>query len=345
MSDQYQGRTSGTAGASASYTVTAMFDNRSDAEEAVNTLIEEGFDRTDVRLVPGAERDSDRDPEVRRTQGSEDPGFWASLRDLFLPDDESYVYAEGLRRGGYLVSVRTTSATHDRAVDILDDEGTIDLDERSQSWRTEGWTGYTGTGGSGTSTTGTSTSGTSTTGTSTTGTGYTGMTSASGATGSVPSTPRDTTSAAGNMAGRSTTGERGEQVIPIAEEQLRVGKRVADTGRVRVRSYVVEEPVSEQVDLREERVTLERRPVDRALGAGDEAFKERTVELDEKREEAVVDKVARVREELVVNKDVSTRRETVSDTVRKTEVDVQDDRNNKVSGTGTTGRDTDRRSS
>jgi len=134
-------------------------------------------------------------------------------------------------------------------------------------------------------------------------------------------------------------------VIPIAEERLRVGKRVADTGRVRVRSYVVEEPVSEQVDLREERVTVERRPVDRSLNAGDDAFRERTVELDERREEAVVGKEARVREELVVNKDVETRRETVSDTVRHTEVDVQDDRNNKVSGAGNTGRDTDRRSS
>ena len=71
---------------------------------------------------------------------------------------------------------------------------------------------------------------------------------------------------------------------------------------------------------------------------------ERTVEVDERREEAVVDKVARVREELVVNKDVSTRRETVSDTVRKTEVDVQDERNNKISGSSTAGRDTDPRS-
>lgn len=138
MSDRNQ---SGATGAT--YTVTAMFDNRADADEAVNALIKAGFDRDHVRLVPGTERDVDVDPEVRRSQGSGDPGFWTSLRELFLPGDDSSLYAEGLRRGGYLVSVRTTSATHDRAVDILDDEGTIDLDERAQSWRTEGWTGYT----------------------------------------------------------------------------------------------------------------------------------------------------------------------------------------------------------
>ena len=130
MSDTYRSGPSGPAGAS--YTVTAMFDNRTDAQEAVDALIEEGFGHDDVRLLPGEERDVDRDPEVRRSQGSDDPGFWASLRGLFLPDDDSTVYAEGLRRGGYLVTVRTTSANHDRAIDILDDEGTIDLDERAQ---------------------------------------------------------------------------------------------------------------------------------------------------------------------------------------------------------------------
>lgn len=227
MSDQYHGGTNGPAGAGVSYTVTAMFDSRADAEEAVNALIEEGFDRDAVRLLPGMERDVDRDPEVRRSQGSDDPGFWASLRDLFLPEDESYVYAEGLRRGGYLVSVRTTSASHDRAVDILDDEGTIDLDERAQAWRTEGWTGYTNAGASRTGATGTGA----------TEAGYTGT--GSSGTSSVPSMPPDAASASGTAV-RSSANERGEQVIPNTEDRLRVGKRVAYTGRARVRSYVVD---------------------------------------------------------------------------------------------------------
>ena len=101
------------------------------------------------------------------------------------------------------------------------------------------------------------------------------------------------------------------------------------------------EPVSEQVDLRDERVTIERRPVDRSIPAGEEAFRERTVEMEERREEPVVSKEARIREEVVVNKDVDTRRETVSDTVRRTEVEVEDERRRNVSGTGTEG---DRRS-
>jgi stress response protein YsnF len=129
-------------------------------------------------------------------------------------------------------------------------------------------------------------------------------------------------------------GRQGEQVIPIAEETLRVGKRIARGGQVRVRSYVVETPVSEQVNLRDEHVTIERRPADRRLSGAEDPFRERTVEMDEAREEPVVSKEARVREELVVNKDVETRNETVSDKVRRTEVEVQDDRNARGAGTG-----------
>ena len=58
------------------------------------------------------------------------------------------------------------------------------------------------------------------------------------------------------------TGGR-DEVIPLTEEQLKVGKRDVSHGRVRVRSYVVEEPVEEQVNLRQEHVHVERRPVDR----------------------------------------------------------------------------------
>jgi len=116
-----------------------------------------------------------------------------------------------------------------------------------------------------------------------------------------------------------------EQSIPIVEENLRVGKREVDRGGVRVRSYVVETPVSEQVNLREENVSVERRRVDQPLSAADgDAFRERTIEMTETAEEAVVSKDARVVEEVVVRKDVDNRTETVNDTVRRTEVDVDD---------------------
>ena len=150
-----------------------------------------------------------------------------------------------------------------------------------------------------------------------------------GWTGGVASQPTATTGSAGSA---QTGGE--EERIPIVEERLRVGKREVGHGRVRVRSYVVETPVEERVALREEHVNVERRPVDRPVAAGDDAFRERTVEATESAEEAVVSKEARVTEEVVVRKTAEERTETVSDTVRRTEVEVEDERGR----TGTTER-------
>ena len=124
-------------------------------------------------------------------------------------------------------------------------------------------------------------------------------------------------------------GER-EAVIPIVEEKLKVGKRETEGGRVRIRSFLREEPVSEQVHLHQEKVHVERRPASGPV-KGD-AFKERSFDVVERSEEAVVSKEGRVKEELVVRKEKQDKVETVRDTVRKTEVEV--DR-----GTGTnTGR-------
>jgi uncharacterized protein (TIGR02271 family) len=118
-----------------------------------------------------------------------------------------------------------------------------------------------------------------------------------------------------------------EEVIPVYEEQLKVGKRVVEHGHVRVRVYTVEHPVEEGMTLREERVAVERRPVDRpAAGAPGQAFQERTVDVTTHREEPVVGKEARVKEEIVVRKEADQRTETVRDTVRRTEVEVENER-------------------
>lgn len=116
----------------------------------------------------------------------------------------------------------------------------------------------------------------------------------------------------------------GEAILPVVEEQLNVGKREVERGGVRVYTRVTEKPVEEQVTLREEKVTVERRPVDRPVTAGDvNAFKEQSIELTQKSEEAVVSKTARVVEEVVVNKNATERTETVRDTVRRTDVEVE----------------------
>lgn len=118
----------------------------------------------------------------------------------------------------------------------------------------------------------------------------------------------------------SETNER-EEVIPLAEEQVEIGKRRLDHA-TRIRRYVVETPVERQVTLRDETVVIERRrPVEgTSLGAG--AFEERTVEVHTSSEQPEVTKTANITEEVVVHKTVTERPETIRETVRKEQVEV-----------------------
>ena len=132
--------------------------------------------------------------------------------------------------------------------------------------------------------------------------------------------------------GREDIRERGniveEERIPVVEEQLRVGKREEQRGGARVRSYVEERPVSQQVNLREEHVNVERRPIDEPISpsALDDKglLQEREIEMRETAEQPVVGKEARVKEEVVVQKTANERTEQVGDTVRNTKVEVDE---------------------
>ena len=266
--------------------LSAFFDSQHDAQKAVDRLLDAGIARESIRLVPGSESDT---PTTDRSQHHQ--GFFAALADFFMPDEDRYSYAEGLSRGGYLVAVSDIAGSqYDVALDILDDEGSIDLAEREETWRSEGWSGYQA--GAATS--------------------Y-GSDASSARAGQVDTTPR-------------SLGAGDDEVIPVVDERLVVGKRDVNLGRVRVRSYVREEGVSADVNLHQERVSIDRRAVDRPLTEADTAFRDRTIEAEEHAEEAVVGKEARVTEEISLRKEGSDHQETINDTVRKTEVEIEDDR-------------------
>jgi len=273
-----------TTTSSTSNTITAFFDDRSEADRAVSRLVEAGISREAIRVIADSTEGAGPDSHEHK-------GFWASLADLFMPDDDRNVYAEGIRRGGYLVTVSGYPFDmHDKALDILDDEGSVDLDERAKAWESEGW-------------------------------------SRSESNEVFASSTYDRSA---GSARAQTLNADGEDVIPVVEEELRVGKRDVNNGRVRVRSYVTERPVSENVSLRDENVEVTRRAVNRPLDGTENAFVDRTIEAEEHREEAVISKEARVVEEVTLRKTAEQREETVSDSVRKTEVEVDDDRTGTV---------------
>jgi len=299
-------------------TVTAMYDSSSAAEAARDRLVGIGVPSAAITI-----RGTGASTGTTTTAGDDTRSFWEELKSLFVPDEDRQTYAEGLRRGSYLLTAQVPAGLEDQVYDVLEDSGAVDLDTRTSEWQASGWKGYGTEGVAGG--TAYSESGIATTGTGT----------AFAATDQRATTARSGAALAGSTGARDVT--EGEESVQLMEEQLRVGKREVGRGSVRVRSYVVEQPVEEQVDLRQERVTIERRPVNREIAPGEAAFQERTIEAVERGEEAVVSKTARVTEEIGIRKDVERETETVRDTVRRTEVEVEDDRGGRAVDTGRRG--------
>jgi uncharacterized protein (TIGR02271 family) len=225
----------------------------------------------------------------------------SDFHNVPLSHEDRHSYGEGLRRGGFMLCAEVDGDEDtDKIVRVLEETSSVDMDEREQSWRSEGWSPFSGASGTG---------------------GGFGATSGTSSQQGMSSQQTDTSRASGNVVQ--------EEHIPIVEEQLVVGKREVNRGGARVRTYVKEMPVHEQVSLREEHVSVERRPVNETLKSGDltgDMLQERTVEMTEMAEEAVVAKEARVREELVIKKTAEQRTEEVEDTVRRTEVEVDEGR-------------------
>lgn len=234
--------------------------------------------------------------------GAATGGLVGALNSVGVPEGDAGLYAEGVRRGGILVSVASDEGMVDQAVAILDRHNAIDIDQRGASYRESGYTGYNATAPA-----------------------YTADEIAS------------ERSRYATAATNTTMTNPGSTTIPVVEEQLEVGKRQVQSGGARVHTRVIETPVQEQVTLHEEHVTVDRHPVNRAVDATDaDAFRERTIEMTETAEVPVVAKQARVVEEVTIGKQATERTETVSDTVRRTDVQVDELNDTETIDGGTT---------
>lgn len=140
-------------------------------------------------------------------------------------------------------------------------------------------------------------------------------------------------------AGHDTSGPDTDSAMTRSEEQVRVGTETRETGRARLRKYVVTENVTQTVPVSREEVRLEREPIteanrDQALSGGDITEEEHEVVLSEER--PVVQKETVPVERVRVDKETVTEQQQVDETVRKEEIEFDD--------SGTTGtRGTDRR--
>jgi uncharacterized protein (TIGR02271 family) len=128
--------------------------------------------------------------------------------------------------------------------------------------------------------------------------------------------------------GHDTSGPTTDQAMTRSEEELQVGKTQRESGRARLRKYVVEDEVTETVPVQREEVRIEREPItdaniDSATEGPAISDEEHEVVLHE--EEVVAEKRAVPKERIRLDKDTVTDERQVSETVRKEEIDVDDE--------------------
>ncbi len=283
-------------------TLVALYDTFTDAERVVQELIDDSFVQSDIHLaLDHTKNQTAGSAAVERDSAYDGAHLVETLADLGVPYDESHSYAEGVRRGGALVVVESRDDQAEPGMEILQRLHPVDIHERTTQWRQEGWTGSDAN-----ALTSTPTS------------------PASAAVPRAQEPVRSTTRVADKKASTRRVEGQEEIAIPVVQEDISIGKREVDRGHVRIFSRVTEHPVEESVRLREEKVTVERRPADRPATATDFAAAEKQViEMTETAEEPVVSKRARVVEEVIVQKEVTERTETVRGTERHTDVEVR----------------------
>jgi len=381
------------------HTLVAVFDNRSDAQSAMDELLASGFSRTDVNVssADATGQTSSLSGDVPGIDQAHEEGIGASIKHFFTglfgsdSDTHASQYSDAVTRGHHVLTLTTQSEPEvERAADVIERFGPVDIDERHDL------TGSAASLGAGAYQPQSSSLGSSSMAGASMQSGSQSLSQQSalppgtepgslqgspdnnlyfGTQSTGDNVPRDTStfqetqgrslqsgdlddgigrdadqlrSSTGSLQGTaslqgsndaslggtavtsqsmqrdlSQSSDSTSHAIPVVQEELKVGKREVQRGGVRVFSRVVETPVDQTIGLREEHVNVERRPVDQPISSADAAFKEQSIELRETAEEAVVQKSARVVEEVLVGKEVSQRQEQIHDTVRHTEVQVE----------------------
>lgn len=293
-------------------TVIAVFESKQDAKAAWQDVVASGVDEQKVHLREGTLEDV---PGAVAAEQAIRRAGWSD----HLGDEHEGQYREALRRGSCLVAV--DPLPEDKAIDVaaaLSRHNPINVDDRAAGWRERGWKGFDASAPR-----------------------FsdeevrrerdfyaqrpaTALSQDRAATSDARTRTRDNASRPATAANEQAAGQRTR--LPVVEEDLAVGKRVVQRGGVRIYTRVSERPVEESVTLREERAHVERRDVDRPATEADlrQAFKEGSMEITETAEEPVVSKQARVVGEVEVGKDVSERTQKVRDTVRRSDVEVED---------------------
>jgi uncharacterized protein (TIGR02271 family) len=214
-----------------------------------------------------------------------EPGLWRRLFGSNVLDHEATVYGRAIEGGGVVVTVRVPQEEVPRVMGLLDTHDPVDVLQRAAK----------------------------------VGAVPPSLAKAAVTTAAVSAAP--VTAAAKAVA--SAAKPDASDVIRLAEEQLNVGKRLVQEGTTRIRRFVTEKPVEASITLHEEHAQVLRKAISDPNYIADVDWSDRTIEVIESAEQAVVSKTARVVEEVVVRKEGTDHVETVRDRVRRQQLDVE----------------------
>jgi uncharacterized protein (TIGR02271 family) len=264
-------------------TLVGLYDTFADAEHVVQDLVKNDFSRSDIRLITHDAHDRQADEHYSKEALLTEDG---GLMDQLTDLGVPVDEARSYARGvqrGALVIVSTSDDEAVRGMEIMNGRPRVDVQAHAAQGHQPGQARVAP---------------------------YTvAQTTAQGRREQAPHGVR--------------AADTEETTIPVVEEELSVGKREVEHGKTRIHSRVEERPVEESVRLREERVVVERHPVNRPATEADLQAVEETIEITETVEEPVVSKRARVVEEVTVRKEAREHTETVRETVRRQDVGVE----------------------
>jgi len=265
--------------------VVAVFDTVEHAQNAIRALQGAGFPAADISVVNNETLD-DRGAKV-----ATETGFWHRLFGSDVDLYEAKVYGHTVDRGGSVVTLRAPDTLVDKAVALLHTHNPVDVNQRAASL---------------------------------------GIIAAAAAPLAAKAAAgaravADTASSVAAKAPAAASMPTGNQdeVLRLAEETFNVGKRQVQAGMTRVRRFVTERPVEAQVTLHEEHAEIARRAISDPGYIKDIVWSDRTIEVRETKEQAVVSKSARIAEEVVIQKKGSDRVETVKDSVRRQQAEIE----------------------
>jgi uncharacterized protein (TIGR02271 family) len=131
------------------------------------------------------------------------------------------------------------------------------------------------------------------------------------------------------VVGNDISGRETDEAMTRSEEELHVGTARRESGRLRLRKYVVTEDVQTTVPVRREEVRVQREPItDTNLGDATDGpeLSEEVHEVTLHQEEPVVEKRVVPKERVRADTQTVTEERDVSEQVRKEQIDVEGDR-------------------